>query len=378
MKKEFWIILFGGIVAVVGISVPFLIMYFTDQAFVLSNFQNLGVIGDYFGGTTVGLLSLASIIFVTAAIIMQKEELELQRIEVRKTREEYEITNTTMKKQQFDSIFFNMINLHNNIQNDLKLNRVNGREVIEEIYSVLCIKYSELVKADLLNNNISLLDEFVKETYIDKNLEDYRRNAFKTFGSDPLLNSKYKDYSEFDQTVCNGTSNEWKLKKKELLQYYEEDKSINSTYFYKDHLDDMNLEELLKKNSNVYRKIKDKYYQNPSKELKTRVYETLYKEYENIFGHYYSNLYRLVKLIQEQNFDNNEVVNEKEKSKYRGILRAQFSSFELLMLFYNISLSEKGEKFKRLLISTNFFDDYLIKDYFIWENDEEELAKLDS
>ncbi len=56
-----------------------------------------------------------------------------------------------------------------------------------------------------------------------------------------------------------------------------------------------------------------------------------------------------------------------------GILRAQLSSYELLMLFYNICYSDKGEKFKFLLESTNFFDNHLVEDDFIWENDIEQL-----
>ncbi|MED3788910.1 hypothetical protein P4576_17055 [Peribacillus frigoritolerans] len=46
------------------------------------------------------------------------------------------------------------------------------------------------------------------------------------------------------------------------------------------------------------------------------------------------------------------------------------------MIFYNVVYSEKGEKFKEILINTNFFDDHLITGDF-WKNDFEELAKLD-
>ncbi|MEM5591914.1 putative phage abortive infection protein [Niallia circulans] len=56
-----------------------------------------------------------------------------------------------------------------------------------------------------------------------------------------------------------------------------------------------------------------------------------------------------MKIIQETVFDDSSIENnEKEKKKYRGILRAQLSSFELLMLFYNVVYSDKGE------ISKNF------------------------
>ncbi|KJF45771.1 putative phage abortive infection protein, partial [Bacillus altitudinis] len=99
-------------------------------------------------------------------------------------------------------------------------------------------------------------------------------------------------------------------------------------------------------------------------------------EHEEQIGHYYRHLYRIIKFIQDEHFSNNFIENEKEKKKYRGILRAQLSSMELLMLFYNVVYSEKGEKFKDILKGTNFFDDHLIESNFLWVNDKEELAAL--
>ncbi|CJI02197.1 Uncharacterised protein [Streptococcus pneumoniae] len=88
-------------------------------------------------------------------------------------------------------------------------------------------------------------------------------------------------------------------------------------------------------------------------------------------------MYRIVKLIQNNTFDSeSQERDNEEKRQYRGILRAQLSSFELLMLFYNVSYSEKGKKFKELVAGINFFDDHLIEEDFIWKNDGTELANL--
>ncbi len=108
-RKENIVIIIGAVFAITAIATPFTILVKTGWNISYDQFDKLGVVGDFFGGTTVGLLSLASIIFVIAAIVMQKEELALQREEVRKTREEYEVTNQTMKKQQFENTFFNML-----------------------------------------------------------------------------------------------------------------------------------------------------------------------------------------------------------------------------------------------------------------------------
>ena len=81
---------------------------------------------------------------------------------------------------------------------------------------------------------------------------------------------------------------------------------------------------------------------------------------------------------ETEKFYEDHIKNLAEKSKYRGILRAQLSAIELLMLFYNISYSSKGEKFRSLLMEKNFFDNHLVIEDFIWRNDFEELKKLNS
>ncbi|KQU22155.1 hypothetical protein ASG65_20785 [Bacillus sp. Leaf13] len=386
-KKEFWIILVGAIIAGVAISVPFLIMFFTKHSFKLSSFNELGVVGDFFGGTTVGLLSLSSIIFVTAAIIMQKEELELQRIEVRKTREEYEITNRTMKRQQFETTFFNMINLHHNILNEIKVESSIGRDAIKNMYINLEYsynihvykKYNEDLKKEALTGDKMLLDDLVEKVFIDSNLSEYK-DEFKRYFSPPIDENGYHDMSESDKfyhSLENGTNEGWNRKKEEDLKFFEEHIKGN-TIMYKSELEKLDFKRAVKNISNEYvNKFKENFINNPLKELKTYTYEGIYKENENSIGHYYRNLYRLIKLIQSETFDTNKEVNEYEKRKYRGILRAQLSSFELLMIFYNVVYSEKGGKFKEILINTNFFDDHLITEDFIWKNDNEELAKLD-
>ena len=64
-------------------------------------------------------------------------------------------------------------------------------------------------------------------------------------------------------------------------------------------------------------------------------------------GHYYRHLYQMIKLIDE--FDNNYLGNKNlhiDKNSYASIIRAQLSSNEQLLLFYN-SLSYIGEGWLR-------------------------------
>lgn len=101
------------------------------------------------------------------------------------------------------------------------------------------------------------------------------------------------------------------------------------------------------------------------------VYEQMFHERRTDFAHYYRNLYRIFKMIDEYDFSHNnktESVNpslgqsieeteriKAEKYKYAAIVRAQLSDYELLLLFFN-GLTEKGENFKTLIERFSILD----------------------
>lgn len=117
----------GIIVIILAILNPFFIIWISKTNYTVSGIGTLGTIGDFLGGTTVGLLSLASIFFIIHTIAIQGEELKL-------TRKEFHTGNTTAKVQQIDNAFFNMLSLHHQIVNGIKINRGSktyiGREAI--------------------------------------------------------------------------------------------------------------------------------------------------------------------------------------------------------------------------------------------------------
>lgn len=71
-------------------------------------------------------------------------------------------------------------------------------------------------------------------------------------------------------------------------------------------------------------------------------YNFIYKEQQQrqYLGHYFRNLFHIFKFIDESQF------NEKEKSEYAEIVRAQLSYLELHFLFLNC-LIEEGEDFRQ-------------------------------
>jgi hypothetical protein len=94
-------------------------------------------------------------------------------------------------------------------------------------------------------------------------------------------------------------------------------------------------------------------------------YLEFYEKRKTDFGHYFRNLYRIIKMVHQTEFiaseelenrlnrpctkEELELCNYIERYKYTCIVRAQLSDYELLLLFYNC-LSDNGiEKFKPLV-----------------------------
>lgn len=406
-KENKWMFA-GGVVIVVAILTP-LILILVRNHLDKKTFEALGPVGDFFGGTTVGLLTLASMLFVIASISMQRKQLDMQQVELKtqreelaKTREEFELTNKTLTKQQFESTFFNMINLHHNLLKDLE----GRREYFNENYESLRGEYRSVVE-NHWKEQLNMLkdrkpDQFKKlllTMYINNRKVSYLKNSLNDyenldFGDNKLMKkiksdiennfedsfSKKKLKVEFAATSIDHRFSE-SIRDLNILNYFSNKNSYrivvygNNESHYRisnvEFFESFQEEELV----NFLKQIRRKTLLKPS-HLKRIAYEKLYKEREEEIGHYYRNLYRIVRFIQDEIFSTDEEENKKEKKKYRGILRAQLSSMELLMLFYNVVYSEKGEKFKSIIKGTNFFDDHLIESKFLWANDKVELDAL--
>lgn len=409
-KENKWIFV-GGIVIVVAILTP-LILFIVRNHLDQKTFEALGPVGDFFGGTTVGLLTLASMLFVIASISMQRkqldmqqDELKMQREELSKTREEFELTNKTLTKQQFESTFFNMINLHHNLLKDLK----GGRQYLEDInielsggYSAAVNKYWKNKLYSLKNIDLNKFDDFLLSMDLFEKSHSQFKDRFQNIIRSDIHHEidLNKNFIEALQQDINDAIHIEARSDENLIRQIKmfNDASLIERYFKLNYIEQylknkhyeirvtayhdytINIEEIYSNLKNEWatylKKTREETLIKPLYSLKKTAYENIYKEHEEQIGHYYRNLYRIMKFIQDEHFSNNSKDNEKEKKKYRGILRAQLSSMELLMLFYNVVYSEKGQKFKAILKGTNFFDDHLIESKFLWANDKEELAAL--
>ncbi len=96
--------------------------------------------------------------------------------------------------------------------------------------------------------------------------------------------------------------------------------------------------------SGFYHKCYIKIHQEPDNSalnIVQAVYQEFLEENQSERGHYFRNLYTIIQYIDDSSVG--------EKGKYIRIIRAQLSSYEIVLLFYNSLHSIGREKFKPLI-----------------------------
>lgn len=195
--------------------------------------------GLAFGGV------IFAIILQWKELRLQREELEATRAEIRGQTEQLEAQDQTLKKQNFESSFFQLLEFQNEIVNSITAHRLPG--------------YSGRI---CLSNMLSELDEKFK-----KRIED---------GAPP------------------------------------DDETLKA------------------------------------------VYEEFFTVYQQNIGYYFRHLYNVIKFVDQSDFFDKEKI--KKRKFYINLIRAQLSSDELGLLFYNC-LSDRGAKFKCLVYKYALLED---------------------
>lgn len=91
---------------------------------------NRGTFGDMFGAVN-ALFSGLAFGGIIWTILLQRNELKLQREESKQSRNEAIEQNKTLRLQRFENTLFNMLNLQNEIVAGLRLGNKHGREVVQ-------------------------------------------------------------------------------------------------------------------------------------------------------------------------------------------------------------------------------------------------------
>jgi hypothetical protein len=77
--------------------------------------NNWGNYGSYLQGTTASLWSLAGLFVIFVAFLAQKQQLIRQDVELEEQRRRFQLQHESIKQQNFENSFFQLLSLHNQI-----------------------------------------------------------------------------------------------------------------------------------------------------------------------------------------------------------------------------------------------------------------------
>ncbi|MCU5583118.1 putative phage abortive infection protein [Bacillus toyonensis] len=240
----------GFILVPLAIVMPFMVIYFD-----LKDLGDLGPVGDFIGGTTVTFLTGASVFLLIATNIMQRKELQMSRKSIdemvkqteasveqmaasvqqaEEARKETQITNETMKRQQFETTFFNMLQLHHQIVDGIKtkLQKVqekggmvnivegtySGREAISELRDT-CKRYIAVVSDENCSYNIpkAYIDSFFESNTIEQEKLDKAYELFQErYGNHTghYMRNNYRIVKFIVENVADNEEEQKKIKEK--------------------------------------------------------------------------------------------------------------------------------------------------------------------
>lgn len=323
--EKYKVIAISAFVIVVGVYVVFNIL----PDFTLDINDNWGAMGDFIGGILNPIFGLMALFALLATIKIQSEELSATRDELELTRGEISkstiaqekqsdsllIQNQSIKQQNFENTFFNMLDLHNKNIDNISLGKLSEVENIGKLNAYGCYK----IKDHTLHAN-------KRKKLIDSLTQSIRLGIDKT-----ILEMLKRNIARYNQFVFDDKDYHGKKSIERLRSIFVE------------YLEDR------------------KNYINNDKDIEQH-YENFHDEYQEIIGHYFGTIYQVLKFIDDSDIE--------DKERYSSLFRSQFTKSELELLFYHGTSKVARKRFAPLLIKFEFFEHLScsdkINEYFIY------------
>jgi hypothetical protein len=298
--KSFWIYI--GIFLFLVIVILFFPYLFSQYSFRGIDFtpvngisNTIGIISPFIAILAAGLTFLA--------FWVQFKANEQQRYDI--------------KKERFESTFYELLRMHRQNVDELKIDELQQREVFQELFFEFKLCF------DIVNKTFD---------YFSKVSPDEKKELFKNYRSVEKINLAYliffygyKHINNLSYTQVSLPEEEWFDLGSELTKRFQDistnwekgNFSLETPVSEMHYLDDYKGAPVKKSLKSFYRP-----FNGQSKSL----------------GHYYRNMIQISRFINNQS-DN--FIDFNQRYDYMRMLRAQLSDFEQLLLYYN-SLSVLG------------------------------------
>lgn len=172
--KKYWLEIIGSIIMLICLYyvVIFLNNLF-NELYINSKttecHEIYGSFGSYVGGIIGAIIGFVTLFFVYLTYTSQRKELKLQR--------------DLIAQQQFESTFFNMLNVHRELKNNLSIQNPNENITGTNVFKIIKHKYDTFFKRSYFKGN----DGYITAKYVGE-MEGTKEE---------FQNKFYADYDKF-------------------------------------------------------------------------------------------------------------------------------------------------------------------------------------
>ncbi|MFH1049486.1 MAG: putative phage abortive infection protein [bacterium] len=204
-EKVAFVFIWAGLLIILFAIFSIIFREFNYFGITTKSFELLGQFGEYVGGLVGSIWALAGVIlfyetlrFQRTELRLQREELQNQRSEIMEQTRQYIIQNQTLMTRKLEGTFFQLISLHNEIVDSLKLNfkshpklsspgnkNIEGRYCFNFFYKYFAKTYSDNIDLTGMTTSkqedaIFLINESFKVFYFEfqEDIGHYFRNLY--------------------------------------------------------------------------------------------------------------------------------------------------------------------------------------------------------
>lgn len=183
-KVPFWIIAVGCVSLIIGL-VAVLIYKNTFGPNLSIRHEVWAQFGDFIGGLLNPIFAFFALIALLYTIHLQSTELRNSSAQLKKSAKALEYQNNVLKKQSFESTFFQLLRLYNEIVDELKVSSTS---------------YGPSIKATRVNHENRAALEHLSIVLKEKYIEKVRRGDYHDVSTVDAIDEEYeKFYAQYGQ-----------------------------------------------------------------------------------------------------------------------------------------------------------------------------------
>lgn len=293
-----------------------------------------GQVGDFIGGVIGSVWALAGVFLYFSALKLQQQELKSQR-------EEMATSQKLLDQQLFEGTFFNLLKAQENIRDNIKAQfpkiEFKAFSLSVSQYEVYGINFFNIARTEYQ----AIYNFVASHEYKGTSIHDINEDIENQIGS---------FYDKFNDIIINEEL--W-----DTIKYYAYYECLGTLYG---------------SNEKTFKTIHES---GNERQICAYAYWLFYHRYEYCLGHYCRHFYNIIKYIddykqkllsqlnsQSKDYEKEvQTINDKIHH-YFSFAQASLSSYELVMIYYNMLLFPNAEKlYKEYNIFENMHIENLIK-----------------